>query len=217
MDKTCRTLTWFLLFSSVWGIVCAGPTFPFVRITNDLEDNEGVGEAQFSMELIEVSSTEVQFVFRNSGPIASSITDIYFDNGLPVTSSLLSISSIDNSSVGVSFSAGATPHNISGGNDIDFDVTNGLSLDSDPAVQPNGINPGEYLGVSLLASSYNDVLNDLNSGVLRVGLRAQGFADGSSESYVNGISVIPVPASILLAAFGTVIVRILHDRRLKTV
>lgn len=214
MDKSSRTLTCFVMFILLCAIVSAGPMFSFVRITNDSAANEGIGEAQFSAELLELSSDEVQFVFRNSGPVACSITDVYFDGGLPVTSSLQSISSIEDSS-GVSFSAGATPHNLSAGNAIDFETTAGLSLDSNPPVQPNGVNPGEYLTVGLLASSYADVLNDLNSGALRIGLRVQGFADGSSESYVNGVSIIPAPASVALAAIGVGLVKVLRNRRLR--
>ncbi|MCE5184706.1 MAG: hypothetical protein LLF76_01090 [Planctomycetaceae bacterium] len=152
-------------------------------------------------------------MFRNSGPAASSICDIYFDNGPLGTGVLQSISSIDNSSPGVSFSEDAKPANLPAGKTIGFQTTLGLSLDSDSPVQPNGINPGEYLGVSLLASSYNDVLTELNSGALRIGLHVQGFANGSSESYVNGISVVPVPASLLLACFGLGLVRIIRNRQ----
>lgn len=194
-------------------IAFSSTTFSFYRITDDSPDNAGIGEAQFSVEVIEAGENEVDFVFRNGGPAASSICDIYFDNGPLGTGALQSINSIDNSSDGVAFSQGATPHNLPGGHSYGFQTTPGLSLDSDSPVQPNGINPDEYLGVSVLASSYGDVINQMNHGSLRIGLHVQGFADGSSESYLNGISIIPSPASILLAAAGLGLVKAFRFRK----
>lgn len=154
------------------------------------------------------------FLFRNEGPATSSICDIYFDNGPLGDGAVYWITSIDNSSPGVSFDAWAAPRNLPGGKAVSFDTTWGLSLDSNSPTQPNGINPGEYLGVSLWASSYEDVLDQLKNGTLRIGVHAQGFDGGYSESYVNGsIAIIPVPASLLLGCVGIGVARILQARK----
>jgi hypothetical protein len=68
------------------------------------------GSAQFSVTVTSSGANRVDFTFTNSGPLAASITDIYFDDG-----TLLGIASITNGS-GVSFSQGATPGNLPAGN-----------------------------------------------------------------------------------------------------
>jgi hypothetical protein len=93
-----------------------------------------------------------------------------------------------------------------GGNGITptFVTTPGFSADSDPPAQPNGVNPGESLGVTFDlqgGSTFNDVLNGLDDGSLRVGIHVQGFADGGSEAFVND-GVIPTPGAVLLASIG---------------
>ncbi|MFP3326110.1 hypothetical protein R0K05_23955, partial [Planococcus sp. SIMBA_160] len=74
----------------------------------------------------------------------------------------------------------------------------GFLADSDPAVQPNGVNPGETLGVIFdlqTGLGYQDVVDaialsqtnpsaDLTGG-LRIGIHVQGFTGGGSESFVN--------------------------------
>jgi hypothetical protein len=209
MARSKQIIALFLA-ATITATLSAAPTFPFHRITDNSSANEGIGEAQFSFSLTEVSETQVRFMFYNSGPAASSITRIYFDDGTPGCLSM--IQSIDNSSPGVSFAVGATPHNLPAGKTIDFQTAPVLILDSNSPVQPNGINPGEYLGVNMLATSYNDVLRSLVDGSLRVGLHVQGFANGSSESYVNGVSVVPLPASVALVFVGTGLVTVLRRR-----
>jgi hypothetical protein len=130
---------------------------------------------------------------------ASSVTDVYFDDG-----SLLGISSITNGP-GVSFTQDASPPNLPGGNNISppFQVTAGFLADSDPAVQPNGVNPGEWLKISFSLQSggtFSDVINELSDGRLRIGIHVQGFSSGGSESFVN--VPVPIPAAVWLFGSG---------------
>jgi len=46
-----------------------------------------------------------------------------------------------------------------------------------------------------------DVVNNLATGALRIGLHVQAFADGQSESFVN----VPVPEPTSLALIGSVL------------
>jgi hypothetical protein len=90
----------------------------------------------------------------------------------------------------VSFSQGASPPDLPGGEDCvpDFDVTAGFSADSDPPAQPNGVNPTEWLDITFDLQSgqtFDDVVAQLNSGALRIGIHVQGFANGGSESFIN--------------------------------
>ena len=154
-----------------------------------MTDNSAVNTGTASQYTVEVSDSagagQVQFVFANSGPAASSITDVYFDDG-----TLLGIASIAGST-GVDFSVGASPGDLPGGNTIGFEATAGFTADSNPPAQPNGVNPGESLAVifNLLSGvTVQDTINALNGGEdLRIGIHVQGFADGGSESFVNNV------------------------------
>lgn len=134
-----------------------------------------------------VTASQVKFTFRNTGPAASSITDIYFDDANPAL--LLSFASLVPSGTGVSFSPGASPSNLPGGNSIAF--TAAFGTDSNAPTQPKGINPGESLDIIFNLISPNDfavvtaALNAGGEGGLRIGIHVQGFTGGGSESFVT--------------------------------
>ncbi len=211
------------------GMLCtstkAGPTYSFTHI---VEPGDGavqladgaIGEAQMFVELVDLGS-QVEFVFTNIGPELSSITDVYFDDG-----TLLGIAYINNTAGLVEFSQLATPPDLPGGNLVvpPFVTTTGFSADSDPPVQPLGVNPGEHLGIVFdlqAGGTHQDVVDDLASGILRIGIHVQGFASGGSEAFVNngifdpgnGNGVIPAPAAILLGSIGVACVGWLRRRR----
>ncbi len=157
--------------------------------------NGGPAADQFSVDVTAGSSAgQAVFTFHNIGPIQSSITDIYFQDG-----TLLGVASIS-SSAGVDFSAPATPGDLPGGNSINppFVTTRDFSMDSNPknpGTMNNGVN--NYTGTGLQewvsitfdlinGKTYTDTIAALESGALRIGLKVQGFANGASYSYING-------------------------------
>jgi hypothetical protein len=89
--------------------------------------------------------------------------------------------------------------------DTDYHFSSDDGDDSDSPAQPNGINPGESLGLLFDISSdgdFNDVLSALVDGSLSVGIHVQGFDDGNSEGFVSTPpNPVPEPATMLL--FGT--------------
>jgi len=203
----------------------AGPTYSFTHI---VEPGDGavqladgvIGEAQMFVELLDFGG-QVEFVFTNTGPALSSITDVYFDDGL-----LLGIASINNTPGFVEFSQLASPPELPGGNNLapPFVTTDGFSADSDPPAQPMGVNPGEQLGIVFDlqgGATHQDVVNDLASGALRIGIHVQGFASGGSEAFVNngifdpgdGNGVVPAPGAVVLAGIGAGCVSWLRRRR----
>ncbi len=184
-----------------------GLTLGFACITGDLAGNCSIGEAQLTVDVTDPLPNGVRFQFANAGPAASSIADVYFDDG-----PLLSIFLIFNTAGSVQFSGFASPPNLPGGDGLSppFETTRGFSADSDAPVQPMGVNPGESLGIVFLlepGKSFADVLASLEDGSLRIGIHVQGFAGGGSESFVN----VPEPGAVGLVGLG-----LLDPRRWKT-
>jgi hypothetical protein len=187
-------------------------TYSFVCITNNNTTNAATGEAQLFVTISDPGSNKALFTFTNIGPYASSITDVYFDDG-----ALLGIASIDNSCAGVAFSQFAIPKDLTGRNNVSppFETTEGFSADSDSPIQPNGVNPNEWLGITFdlkTSKTFSDVITDLSSGELRIGIKVQGFANGGSESFVNN-GIIPAPGAIMLGSIGVGLVGWLRRRR----
>lgn len=180
-------------------------TYGFDCITNNMGGDCGIGEAQLTADVTDAGAGQVLFTFSNSGPEASSIADVYFDDG-----SLLGIAGLIDADdgtggdPGVDFSELASPGNLPGANNATppFVTTAGFSADSDPPVQPNGVNPGETLGILFNlqgGQTFNDVIAQLGTGELRIGIHVQGYASGGSESFVN---FVPVPAAVWLFGSG---------------
>lgn len=152
----------------------------------------------------------VLFSFFNLGPTPSSITGVYFDDGSqPV---VRSIDRIFNG-LGVRFERGADPFDLPGGSGAnpDFHTSRGLSAGTDTPSLRRGVNPGESFALRLRLMNgmqYTDVLDDIRSGDLRVGLYVRGLDGGGVESFVNTASVsppIPEPSTLAFFAFGALL------------
>ena len=200
----CRMylLILILAFGLTFSTEARADLYGFYNISGNDAVDAAIGESQFFVNVTEPGGGQALFTFLNIGPEASSITDIYFDDG-----SLLGIASIDNTDPGVLFSQLASPSNLPAANNATppFMTTAGFSADSDPAVQPDGVNPGETVGILFDLQSgqtYADVLNKLSDTSLRIGIHTQGFASGGSESFVNNMNPVPVPGAVLLGMIG---------------
>ena len=217
--------------------------FDFNSLSANSVANAASGEAQLTMEVTAgLLPNQVIFRFKNTGPAAMSICDVYFDDGardtakgkhktIGVPDLLGSIAALKGSGSGVNFSPLANPSNLPSGNTAlpPFITSVGFSADSDSPVQPNGVNPGEWLDVTVnlkTGKTLADVLAELGNGLslsssstnqqlldsLRVGIHVQGFANGGSESFLNGVFInpppppninpVPAPAGLILLASG---------------
>jgi hypothetical protein len=216
----------------------AAVTYWFMNITNNNAGDAAVGEAQLFVDVSDLGGGEVLFNFRNIGPDDVSITAVYFDDGTLLDIARLIDADENGGDAGVDFTKDGTgpakvsPGNLPGGNDIDFEVTAGFSADADPPTQPNGVNPGESLGVvfslqsgvtfadtlTALELSQTDLERDFVDG-LRIGIRGQGFEGGGSEGFVNyknghdDPKDVPMPATLILFGLGLVSMGALLRRR----
>ncbi len=149
----------------------------------------------------------VRFEFHNDSTMYCSIADIYFDDG-----SLSKIIDID-LGPGTAFSKGANPSDLPNGNTLlpPFQTSLGFSVDSDAPPPHNGVesgqDPEEWVAIIFnfkAGTELDDVLNDLDTAELRIGVHAIGFPDafpedeGSSESAVT-------PESSTLVLLATIV------------
>jgi hypothetical protein len=219
----------FLLATLLFSALAAADTVTFSPLaTSCVSQNSATNCATASQYTVDVTSAggnQVNFQFFNIGASASSITDVYFDDG-----SLLGIANIIESA-GVAFSQNASPGNLPAGNNASpaFVTSAGFSADSDAPVAPNGVNNTatgtEYVTIVFTlqgTQTFADVLSELNSGELRIGIHVQGFSNGGSEAFVNvplvldgngngggngggnGTTPVPEPTTLVMLASGLV-------------
>ena len=181
-----------MLFQATAGAV----VFPVNCITNNNATDCATAEAQLSINIQSLAAGFIHVTFNNTGPNASSIADVYFDDiGDFIGPASASNPLVYAQSAGVDFGIGASPGNLPGGNAISFSAD--YSSDSNSPTQPNGVNPGEFLTIQLAlnsGASLSDVLGGLGS-TFNVGMHVQGFAGGGSESVM---AVVPEPAHYAL-------------------
>ncbi|MHC4478183.1 MAG: InlB B-repeat-containing protein, partial [Planctomycetota bacterium] len=186
-----------LLLGALTAPALADVTYTFDHIVEPGDDanalaSGAIGEAQLFVDVAAYDANQTIFTFRNTGPEACTITDVYFDDG-----ALLRIASLVDADEGtggdpnVDFSELAEPDDLPGGTLLSppFITTEGFSADADPPPAQMGVDPNESLGIifELVADkSYTDVLGDLASRELRIGIHVQNFDYGRSESFVNG-------------------------------
>ena len=157
----------------------------------------------FYASVSQVADQQVNIQFYNASLVESAITRIYFDNG-----PLLDITNIEAGS-DVQFHQETHPYELPGRQLLEpiFEADSQLTVSADVPAPHNGINPGQWLGLtfSLKAdNTFSDVVGDLHSGALRIGMHIMGLPDGSSESAANAaIHSVPEPATIIMLGLGS--------------
>lgn len=195
-----------LAFVMLLALPSLAATYSFSKITNNGSTDVA---SQLVMDVTQ-SGAGALFTFYNNVGIASSITDIYFDQG---NSNLFSsIVMFNDSGLGVSFDSSASPANLPSGNTIGF--TSDFSGDSNSPVMSKGVNVlGEwvsFMGTLGSGMSFEGLLASLANGEFRVGLHVQSILNGYSDSFVNNPPAhTPLPGAVwllgsALAGFGVV-------------
>jgi hypothetical protein len=154
---------------------------------------------QIVLDVVDLGGGQATFQFSNSGPLASTLTDIYW------RSTTLTAGSIVDSGTGVSFSYGASPLNPGGG--VGWNA--GLAADSDSPASQNGVGSGEWVTFTLgYIGSFDDLLASLGgSGQVAIHLQGLGAGGEDSDWAVTGPPPpIPEPGTyaLMLAGLGAI-------------
>lgn len=182
-------------------LVCTAPVqavmYPFEVFTTNGQYYDDPG-LDFRMDVTNGVNI-ADFTFYNYSTIDCSLARIYFDDG-----TLLGITDI-NSSDGADFSEiSPGPGNLPSGSllDPDFVADREFSIGGVATPSQNGLdNPDEWVRVTfdlVYPGTLDDVIEELNTGVLRVGVHVIAFPDGSSECAI----AVPEPATICLLGMG---------------
>lgn len=181
--------------------------FSFYGIsTNDPSGTAvSIGEAQLQMEVTTgVVPGQATFLFSHTGTSPATITEIYFDSPDLIPSLLFELLTIDSTpwinNTGVVFVEGANPEELPGGNmmDVAFNENVCVSTEASPPPSKKGVDPGEYVLLTMTYNDSYDLLGMLGNEQLRVGLHVTGIDPYASESFVNNI---PEPSTALLLGF----------------
>jgi hypothetical protein len=203
-----RILLAAVFAAAVYAASAQANPISFECITGNLPGDCAIGESQLSVEISDQGGGVVRFHFRNVGLDASVISEVYFDDG-----SLLALSTVIDGP-GVDFEPDANPPDLPGGDSIvpPFEVTEGFLAESVPAPSQNGVGPGEWVMIEFTlqgGQTFADVLAELASGELRIGVHVIAFESGGSESFVN----VPEPAAGALLTGAALVARARTRRR----
>lgn len=195
------------------GVFAAAParavSIGFDCLTQNDPDDCAIGESQFSVQLTDLGGGSVRFHFSNAGPLTSVLSEIYFDDG-----ALLALAAVIDGP-GVDFEPDANPPNLPGGQNAvpPFQVTQGFLAEAVPSPAKNGVGPSEWVKIDFTLQNgmtFADVVEDLTTGDLRIGIHVIAFDSGGSESFVN--TPIPEPGTVLLVGSGLVALRSMRRR-----
>lgn len=209
-------------------------SFGFSRLPGSINSitNVTIAENQLFMDVSDAGDGSVEFIFRNIGPQPCTITSIYFDGDVLQNITGIAVPA------GVAFSIGSSPADLPGGKSLQVKFEADFGSSANNPAPHNGVNPGDWVSIECLAVKglgFADVIAALNAGTnlskgdstdntLRVGLHVQAFANGGSESLINGISTppgdpvpVPLPPSAYagLGMMGLMLIRrVVNVRRM---
>lgn len=212
-----------LFVSFGYASVAGGVRLPFRGATGTGEETTGAGEEQLTVDIIELSdarrrgefnSNFAEFDFVNSGPQAFQVVGIFFQDD-----DLLGQAFSTGASAGVAFNEAQSIPTFPGGGQFEFEPTRFFQAVPVITREGLGIGAGQHWAVGfelLFGQNFNDVIQALIDGTLRMGLIAE-FEDGTIESFLSdasGLTAVPLPHGAGLAAIGLLTLAARRRRRL---
>ena len=214
MRKAATVLVCGLVLTGLLCSVSQAYVVPFTIFTENGPYHDGTG-VNLYVDVYDGDGT-AKFKFFNASSVDCSITKIFFDDG-----SLLGIDYVLNDTTlghTVLFSkASSGPGDLPGGKNLvpPFEAWREFNIGAEPPPSGNGVNnipTGEWVEIQfelLSERSLTNVLQELQTGELRIGLHVQAFPGGSSESAIN--NPVPEPTTICLLGLG--VLGLLKKRR----
>ena len=169
----------------------------FGCISNNSATDCAIAESQLVVEITDAGGGQVAVGVSNVGPEPVVFTRILFQGRL-----FDSIADLVEQPPSVDFAV-VDPKNFPAGNSIAPRFQGDLEATANNPMPHLGVGVGESLGLLLdLAGGvdFGDVVAALASGELRMGVKAQAFESGGSETLVS--FPVPEPVSVLLLAGG---------------
>ncbi|MHC4974002.1 MAG: PEP-CTERM sorting domain-containing protein [Planctomycetota bacterium] len=204
----------------VFGLAAVAHADP-VGFTAITDNNDGDGPAvagQFNVSVADGLTDLHTFTFSNTGPLSSTITQIYIDTGTGPAATFFGIVN----GPGVAFDPPpVSPMNLPSQGDAIPPFTSDLGIGRATG-QGHGINdgvdPGESVGWTIRFDTPIDAHGTLHGGGMRFGIHVQRIAPGGgSDSFVtNGTppQTVPEPGiAALLVVAGLLVVRMRRRRR----
>ena len=197
-----KTRNLIIILVAVLASVSQGQVYPFEIFSNNGSYNDS-DQINLYVDVCSGGDSLVDFTFHNQSTVDSSVARIYFDTGVIFTSASIT------SGPGTFFHQPANPENLPNGNTLvpTFETSEEMSFAANPPPSKNGINPGEWLLITLGldgGTTFEDVIDGFESGDTRIGIHIIDLPDGSSEGAVTSN---PEPATIALFGIGALTIR----------
>jgi len=208
-------ITVFVAAGALASIASASPvSVSFTRVDPHNSSQNPANQFACVMDVVTPGpGGQVSFTFTNAVGIASSISEIYFQDG-----PLLGAATLNQ--VGTNFTAGpANPGNLPGGNNLTppFVATELFSADAqgNPSEGIDTATDSLRMTFNLLNNkSFDDCVTAFQTGDLRIGLHVRAIGtDGQSDSFVNSqLTAVPLPMTSTLGMSGLSLVMLRRRR-----
>lgn len=161
--------------------------------------------ANFTLEVTDLGAGKVLFQIVSAAvPTMNYFArTIFVDNTSPSSFSTLPTSNDDSYSVGTVLMNRSGGGTLPQGNNVGFNSN--FRFIRDTPGSGNALQQGETAGFIFgIAGDFASLINALTSGQLRFGLHLQNLPGGASDSYVNSVTPVPLPAAgiLLIGALG---------------